>query len=194
MAGGIMSQMMSVPEVADAFADMMRAYESVAAGIDEKEAERLTERLGLSECGGKPAAEKRLSADELARCGSRGKPVSLTQLVEVFRKNGITLDIDEETCVTPEKDQVGGFDSDATNTGPLGRDQSDEREGHVLCDIEDDDAFGEGVEVTKWPTDTETSMRVLNVDCTIYPHSPDTEAEQVPRLRKAMQAVADLAP
>jgi hypothetical protein len=69
-----------------------------------------------------------------------------------------------------------------------------------MCDVADESvgAAGalrtEGVQVNKWPTDTETSMWVHNIQCVIYPHSTATEAEQVARMRKAMDAVAALAP
>jgi hypothetical protein len=148
VAGGIMSQLMSIPEIEEAFGDLMRAYESGAAGIDVKEAERVTERLGLTECG-KPAPEKGLSSAELSRCGSRGAPVTVQKLVEVFRANGISLEIEEETCGKPEGKQVAGFDSDATNS-----DDRELEEGYILCDVEDA-GFAEGVAVTKYDTDTE---------------------------------------
>lgn len=194
VAGGIMSQLMSVPEVADAFADMMRAYESIAAGIDEEEAERVSERLGLSDCG-RPKPEKGLGPEALTRCGSRGSPVTVQELVDVFREHGITLDIKEQTCGKPEGKKVAGFDSDATNAGPDGLDQPDERElreGYVLCDVADA-GFTAKVRVVKYATDTETYITAANVHCAIYPHSTAHEAAQVGRLKNAMESVADFA-
>lgn len=158
VAGGIMAQLMSVPEVADAFADVMRAYESAATGVDDKEADRVSERLGVSECM-KPERTKGLSEEALARCGSRGSPVTLQELVDVALEHGITLDIQEETCSKAEREKVAGFDSDATNAGPGGLDLPDERvlrEGHVLCDVAEE-SFAATVQVTKHATDTETT-------------------------------------
>lgn len=194
VAGGIMAQLMSVPEYADAFADMMRAYELAANGVEDKEAARVSERLALSECM-KPEPKLGLSEEALAQCGSRGSPVTLQEFVDVAREHGITLDIQEETCDKPEDEQVAGFDSDATNGGPGGLDLPDERElreGHVFCDV-DDESFGAAVEVTKYATDTETYIQAANVHCAIYPHSTAQEAAQVGRLKDALEDVADLA-
>jgi hypothetical protein len=194
VAGGIMAQLMSVPEYADAFADMMRAYESAATEVNDKEAARVSERLGVSECM-KPERTKGLSEEALARCGSRGSPVTLQELVDVAREHGITLDIQEETCGKAEGEKAPGFDSDATNGGPGGLDLPDERvlrEGHVLCDVADA-SFAATVQVTKHATDTETYIRAANVACAIYPHSTAQEAAQVGRLKNAMEGVADLA-
>ena len=194
VAGGIMAQLMSVPEYADAFAELIRAYESAAVGIDEKEAERVAERLGLTECT-RPETAKRLSEEALARCGSRGSPMTLQEFVDLAREHGITLDIQEETCGKAEAEKVPGFDSDATNAGRSGLDAPEERrlrEGHVLCEVADE-SYGATVEVTKYATDTETRITAANVQCAIYPHSTAEEAAQVGRLKNAMQAVADLA-
>jgi hypothetical protein len=194
VAGGIMAQLMSVPEYADAFADMMRAYESAATGVDDKEAARVSERLGVSECM-KPERTKGLGEEALARCGSRGSPVTLQELVDVSREHGITLDIQEETCGKAEGEKVAGFDSDATNAGPGGLDLPDDRslrEGHVLCDVADE-GFAATVQVTKYATDNETYIEAANVQCAIYPHSSAREAAQVGRLKNAMEGVADLA-
>jgi hypothetical protein len=194
VAGTIMSQMMSIPEVAEAWKELMRAYESIGAGTDTAELERLARRLGLEQCEQKAKEAARLSEEELARCGGRGEPVTLAELVAVFRENGITLDIQEDVCGKPEEKQVAGFDSDATNTGPDGFDSSHRRdEGHVMCDVGDESSGRREVQANKYPTDTETRMWVLNVDCVIYPDSTEREAAQVGRLRKAMEAIADRA-
>jgi hypothetical protein len=194
VAGGIMAQLMSVPEYADAFEDLMRAYESAASGVDDKEAARLSERLGVSECMN-PEPTLGLSEEALARCGSRGSPVTLQELVDVAREHGVTLDIQEETCRKAEGEKVPGFDSDATNAGRGGPDVPEERrlrEGHVLCDVSDA-SLAAKAQVTKYATDTETYIRAANVECAIYPHSTAQEAAQVSRLKDALEDVADLA-
>jgi hypothetical protein len=181
-------------EQPDAFEDLMRAYESAASGVDDKEAARLSERLGVSECMN-PEPTLGLSEEALARCGSRGSPVTLQELVDVAREHGVTLDIQEETCRKAEGEKVPGFDSDATNAGRGGPDVPEERrlrEGHVLCDVSDA-SLAAKVQVTKYATDTETYIRAANVECAIYPHSTAQEAAQVSRLKDALEDVADLA-
>ena len=172
----------------------MRAYESAANGVDKKEADRVSKRPGVSECV-KPEPAKGLGVEALVRCGSRGSPVTLQELVDVARQHGITLDIQEVTCDKTKGEKVPGFDSDATNGGPGGLDLPDAselREGHVLCDVAYE-SFGAAVEVTKYATDTETYIRAANVECAIYPHSTVQEAAQVGRLKDALEDVADLA-
>ena len=122
----------------------------------------------------------------LARCGSRGAPVTLARLVRVARANGITLDIDRGGCERHERV--------ATNAGPSGlepRPGVHEREGHVICRVARvPRARNREVEVMKYATDTETHVGVLNVGCSIYPSVVASERTQVNRLRKALEAVA----
>jgi hypothetical protein len=193
VAGGIMNQLMSVPAAREAWNDMMREFDAMAEGVDEKEAERLTKQLGLDQCenGGASANAGRLSADELARCGSRGAPVTLARLVEVFRANGVTLDIDERTCASSPKKRSDAALPDATNGGPSGLSQAEElerREGFVLCNVGTKD-LGRQVDVVKYPTDSETYLRALNVDCAVYPHDAASEAKQVGQMKKAFDAL-----
>ena len=151
VAGSIMSQMMSVPEVAEAWKEVMRAYETAGAGVDTAESERLVARLGLDQCEKKAEEAARLSEEELERCGARGEPVTLAELVTVFRENGVTLDIQEDVCGKPEEKQVAGFDSDATNTGWDGFDDSSRRdEGHIMCDV-GDESSGSEIQETSTP-------------------------------------------
>ncbi len=196
VAGGIMTQMMSVPAVKEAFEEMMAAYEPLESSVDQAEAKRLTEALGLDRCSDGRKEESRLSPAELARCGSRGEPVSVQELVDIFRSHGLSLSIDEHTCTVPTNERVGGFDSDATNAGPRGRSQPEQverEEGYVLCTLDESGVDHELV-VNKYSTDTETSFSVHNVRCYLYPHSTATEADQVARVRKAMTAVAGSVP
>jgi hypothetical protein len=175
--------------VKEAFEDMMAAYKPLEAGLDEAEIKRLTKSLGLDKCPRQ--AEPRPSASELDRCGSRGKPVSVEELIQIFRRHGISLELDEETCMTPVKERGRGYDPDATNAGPTGLSQPDQierEEGHVMCTVGDAGVDHELV-VNKYSTDTETSFVVHNVDCVLYPYSTAVEAEQVARVKKAMTAV-----
>jgi hypothetical protein len=194
VAGGIMSQMMSIPGVRDAWTELMASYEAAASGIDEEEGERLSKVLGLEQCEERENAEERPTAAELARCGARGAPVSLQTLVDVFRANDISLHIEEETCSISEQARVDGARPDATNASPSGLSQTDEvelKEGYILCSVEDE-SFGKKLAINKYDTDTETSLAVLNISCTIYPHSASTEAAQIARVKKAMKAVAEI--
>jgi hypothetical protein len=129
-----------------------------------------------------------LSSEALARCGSRGNPVTLAKTVEVFRANGITLYADERKCEAPD---LYSTNPDATNFGSSGlkRDQEIARkEGDVLCHVGTKD-FGRIVEITKYPTDEETYLDVLNVDCSVYPYNSASEAEQVGRVKRALEAL-----
>jgi hypothetical protein len=194
VAGGIMSQMMSVPEVQEAWNDMMEAYDSVAQSIDEKKGERLIEQLGLGPCeeasGG--GGEERLGAAALARCGARGSPISLAELVKTFRANGITLDIDERAC----KESSEQRSHDATNFGPSGLESNPEverKEGSVLCSAYPS-GTGRSVIVNKYSTDYETHVGVLNINCSVYPSDIEHETEQVARVRKALAVLVRDAP
>jgi len=149
----------------------------------------LTEALGLDRCPGGRKEEPRLSPPELAHCASRGEPVSVQELVDILRSHGLSLTVDEHTCTVPMNERVGGFDSDATNGGPRGENQPEHierEEGYVLCTV-DDSGVDHQLIVNKYSTDTETSFIVHNVDCVHYPHSTAVEAEQVARMKKAMQ-------
>ena len=188
VAGGIMTQLLSVPAARDAWNDLMREFEALAAADDKKEAIRLEKSLGLDRCK-KKRGEERLSAGELRRCGSRGSPVTIAKLVEVFRANGITLDIDEETCRSSAQERAAAALPDATNAGPSGLDEAYEVwEGHVLCDAGSAD-FGRKIEVIKYKGESETFLRVLNVHCTVYPYDAASEAMQVEQVRRALEAL-----
>ena len=126
----------------------------------------------------------------LARCGSRGAPVTLAELVRVLRANGVTLDIHERGCERPTSDP---HHPDATNAGPSGLKlppSAYAREGHVLCDVAHvPNADNREVEIVKYPTDSETQVGILNVGCAVYPSGAESEKGQVDRLRKALEAV-----
>jgi hypothetical protein len=189
-AGGIMEQVMSDPEYAAAFEELMAAYEDAAASVDEKEAERLTRELGLESCMS-PAPDDEpadgVSTAEFDACADRGEPVSLRDLVRAARDHGISLEIDRNTCATPEAERVAGFDSDATNAPGSADETRRAREGHVLCDVADS---GRGaLEVTKYPTDSETYVDALNLHCSIYPSDAASEREQVQRVVRTMRAL-----
>jgi hypothetical protein len=197
VAGGIMSQMMSIPEVRDAWDDMMSAYEEASQSIPTKQYDLLIERLGLKACEEESTSETRLPAAELKKCGSRGKPVTLARLVETFRANGLTFDIDEDTCKATPRERREGARPDATNAGPSGLDSPDgveEREGFILCDVDDSAKSGRDVRVNRYPDEYETWLDALNVHCTIYPSDVEHRDAQVEQLRKAMVALVRAAP
>lgn len=198
VAGGIMSQMMSVPEVREAWDAMLRAYQNAAPTIDQKEAEQLTKKLGLSHCANQEdadPADKRLSAAELKRCGARGAPITLARLVRVFRANGITLSIDEPNCLASEKARKDAALTDATNAGRTGLEISKNRkveraEGSILCRVYRSTSITRRkVYVTKYSTDNETYVDTQNVDCAVYPYDQASEKPQVERVRRAMVAL-----
>jgi hypothetical protein len=60
----------------------------------------------------------------------------------------------------------------------------------VLCSVGfEDDSTGPRLEIVKYPTDTETHLRVLNVQCTIYPSDAAGERRQVSQVAAALRAV-----
>ena len=198
VAGGIMAQMMSVPEVRKAWDAMLRAYQNAAPTIDQKEAEQLTKKLGLAHCANQAdadPADKRLSAAELERCGARGAPITLARLVRVFRANRITLSIDEPDCSATEKARKDGALNDATNAGRSGLEISKNKhveraEGSILCTVYRSTSItSRKVYVTKYSTDYESHVGTLNVDCAVYPYNQSSERAQVEHVRRAMVAL-----
>ena len=166
---------------------------------DEKKFERLTAQLGLTECA-KQADEianppdPRPSSAELARCGARGNPVTLAELVKVFRANRVTLDIDESACLETSSEPGGA--GDATNAGPSGLETNEaikRVEEHVLCT-----AYTSGsnrqVVVNKFVNDVVTHVGALNVGCSVYPSDGTAEEAQVERVRKAFAALVRQSP
>ncbi len=196
VAGGIMTQMMSVPEVRDAWDAVMRAYKSIPS-VDQKQEMRLTEQLGLTRCLKQASVnpyQSHPSANEIKRCGARGEPVTVARLVRVFHANGVTLDINEDTCGRSEAERSAAALQDATNAGRTGLRQTDavkNAEGHVLCRVDRTSIYGSRVSVTKYDTDVETHLGALNVRCSIYPSSDTAAATQINRVKQALQALVD---
>jgi hypothetical protein len=134
-----------------------------------------------------------LTAAERARCGAQGSPVTLAELIRVFRANGVSLSMDDDTCRASPRERRNAALPDATNAGPSGLDDAaDAREGTVFCSV-GDRSGGAEVRVTKYETDTESSVDAFNVYCTIYPSSADREAAQIARLKRALRALAPVA-
>lgn len=156
----------------------------------------LVTSVGVVGCGD-TAGETRVDAETLARCGARGSPVTLSQLVEVFREHEVTLSIDEDTCAASDEEREQAALSDASNGGPSGLEdlpEIKEAEGTVVCSVFPSGKPRADVYVVKFPGDTETRLSVLNVDCVILPYSRSSEAAQVERLRKALAALANEVP
>ncbi len=196
VAGGIMAQLMQAPSIREPYEEMMRLWASVPSP-DPKEWDRLTKELGLAECTKEleadPPVPPRLSAAQLAKCGERGKPVSLTRLVRVFRANGITLDMKESTCRMPLKKRASALEIAATNAGHDGlssTEEVDRREGHVLCHVLPR-SWERSPRVVKYPDEQETNASVLNIACAVYPSDAESETAQVERLRKALVALTE---
>ncbi len=132
------------------------------------------------------------TAEVIERCDRLGGPVTAGKLVEVFRANGITLDVNYRECERSGFAEIG-----ATNAGPTGLQSVEEverREGFVLCRL----AFVRGgslrVEAVKFPTDTETHLSVQNVSCSVYPSDAAAEATQVRRVEDALAEVMRAVP
>ena len=93
--------------------------------------------------------------------------MTAAKLVEVFRANGITLDVNQRKC-----EQSGFVDGLATNAGPMGLQSDDEVKrprGPRALPLGFEGGRGPRVEMVKYPTDTETHFNVLNVGCSVYP-------------------------
>lgn len=132
------------------------------------------------------------SPDTAERCGRLGGPVTTAKLVQVFRANGVTLEVNQRQC-----EQSGFTEAAATNAGPTGLESDDDverREGFVLCDLSFEGDGGSRVEIVKFPTDTETYLSVLNVGCSIYPWDAASERVQVRRVADALRAVSRAVP
>jgi hypothetical protein len=126
------------------------------------------------------------------RCGRLGGPVTAAKLVEVFRANGIALDVDYWHCERSGFSEIG-----ATNQGLNGISSVDEvkrREGSVLCRLSLVRGGSRRVEEVRFPTDTETHLSVRNVECSVYPSGPASEATQVRRVKDALGAVMRAVP
>ena len=136
-------------------------------------------------------AADQLGPKALARCGARGTPVTIAKLVRVFRKNGITLEINQKTCVESER-----VDADATNAGVNGLQQSNEtkrREGVVLCSV-NFHSSDRSVRTVKYDTDKQTYVDVLNVNCAVFPYDAARKKSPVARVRRALEAVVRATP
>jgi hypothetical protein len=108
--------------------------------------------------------------------------------------HGISLTVDRYACASPESDDTN---ADATNGGPTGVELPEERnrsQGHVLCTLARVRDGPRVVDVVKYPTDEETHVSVLNVECSVYPYDAVREAKQVERVKRAMQALERTTP
>ena len=145
----------------------------------------LAASVAASGCGGDEESE----ADAAPQgCGSAGAPVTVSELVTVFRENGISLEVNQRKCRTPASTRP-----DATNAGPSGlarRQEVDRKEGAVLCHV-GPKLTTESVEVVKYPTDEETHLTALNIQCSVYPYDAAREREQVARVETALRAMVD---
>ena len=147
--------------------------------------------ISSTACARSNSSRPPLSPAALAKCASRGSPITLGHLVRVFRSHGISLSIEEKTCLATAKERSDAGRPDATNGGPSGLQISKQvkrREGFVLCSLFRR-GFGRTVVVKKYATDQETGLSVLNIYCAVYPFSPATEKSQVERVRRALAAL-----
>jgi hypothetical protein len=132
------------------------------------------------------------TAEKAARCGRLGAPVTVEKLVQVFRANGLTFDVNQWKC-----ERSGFTEAGATNAGPTGLESDDDvgrREGFVLCRLSFEGDGGSQVELVKFPTDTETHLSVLNVGCSVYPSDAASESSQVGRVADALRALSRAVP
>ena len=109
--------------------------------------------------------------------------------MHVFRTHGISLTADRYACARPESDDTA---SDATNAGRTGLDLPEERnrsQGSVSCSVARLPNGSRVVDVVKYPTDEQTYVSVLNVQCAIFPYDATHKVSQVERVKLALQAL-----
>ena len=183
-AGGIMSQVLSIPAARDAWNDMIRETAALAEGVDEKETELLTKRLGLDRCdnGSGTAGEGSRVEPRACRPG-RGSPVDEQELRRALASEGIKLYRDDR-CYGASLSTL----SNITTSLPYEEERAVRAsEGSIFCDISARNIFGPQMERFVWRNDpTPTELRVLNVSCSIY---PETRA-QTDRLERALRRLS----
>jgi len=117
-----------------------------------------------------------------ARCGKGPmRPVTVRELVRVFRSNGVSLHVESGCMSRPILAQARNVSS-----GSPERDRAVERrEGDVLCMIEPS-SVGNVVTRARYPGDAQTYFHSLNVLCAVFPSSDAHAAEQIGRVERAM--------
>ena len=133
--------------------------------------------FALSGCGSSGDDRSSKSA-----CVVEGSPVSLEQLVDTSRENGVSLEPNTQACEFP-------LVPDATNMGPDGISSKQsvvEREGRVLCFLRKE-GDSTAVQSTHHPGDQETRVAALNVRCTVYPSAASQERMQIERVKRALR-------
>jgi hypothetical protein len=146
--------------------------------------------LGVVACG--ESGKYTPTSEVVERCDALGGPVTAAKLVDVFRANGVTLDVNYWGCERSDFTEVA-----ATNAGITGLESKDEvesGEGFVLCGLTFEEHARSRVEITKFPTDTETYVSALNATCSVYPSDSTREDAQVRRVANALRAVSRAVP
>ncbi len=121
------------------------------------------------------------------RCpGGKTRPLTIRAVIEAARQHDITL-YDDPAC-TPEPT----IEREASNillygphTNVAQQSEIEQREGFVICALSATPQFGSTVERIRYPGDEETNLRLLNVNCVIYPDPPSAD-EQLARLEQTM--------
>ncbi len=178
VAGGIMAQMMSIPEFSEAWADMMRELAAVEAEVDAHELERLGNVLGIESC--LEDDQEPQPAVEAQPCrSSPGVPITENALKQALAARGIQVYRD---------DRCHGNDvaSLSNLADPVPYDQHEgitAAEGHIFCDVHPQ-GLGAQLERFVWRNDPNpVHVRVLNVSCSIYPD----RREHVDTLEEALR-------
>jgi hypothetical protein len=135
-----------------------------------------------------------------------GRPITEATLKAVFARHGIRLYRDDSCEIfrnpnapPPEADGPPRNPdapqamlqncSDAIDCDPVFSAQ-----GHIFCDVYREEPIGDkqrrGTNVTriKYEGDTETHLRIFNVDCAIYPDSPEQIDALAVAIREALRA------
>jgi hypothetical protein len=165
VAGGIMTQLMSVPEFKAAWDELMRESADVASSVDEQQLDRLAKDLGLS-CLGEE--QPRPAGVEPAPCRStRANPITEADLRGAMAAQGMQLYRDDR-CYG---DAVVSLSNLSAVVPPEEEARILASEGHVLCELLPK-SVGSHLQRYVWRNDPNpVHVRVLNVNCAIYSES-----------------------
>ena len=122
--------------------------------------------------------------------GGETQPIQVSELVRVFRKHGLQMFDDPECGEVTIQRRASNAPQFGAGAPLSDYDDVKQTQGYINCDLLALPVNPlQPVERIKYEGDEETQFRFGNVLCFIYPH-PDSEREQVERLRRA---AADLA-
>jgi hypothetical protein len=120
-----------------------------------------------------------------------GEPITERALRDAFRREGIEL-VRDDRCY-PDVRLLVSLSNVADAVPDREHDGIIERQGTLFCDLLQSDIFGPRIERFVWRNDPNpTYLRVLNVDCGIYPDAPG-HTDRVERVLRGLPGVSPAA-